>query len=186
MATITPPSGWNLAVQDNVFPRIIIYYIQNASSRSGAETFTIASGRWYLELREYSGILTSSSLITTGSTSSSVSVTTGATSGNPATVNDLVVASIWQTSSNSVFSAFTATSGTVDQLNDIAQTNNSSVVFAITGGLSTGSTETISGSSTNSTSISGAIAIFGAATTAPFLAQPNLPILQAVNRAGNY
>lgn len=167
MATLTPPTGWNLAVKDSN-PRSAIYYIQNSGSRSGAEAFTISSGRWTLELREYSGILTTSALGGTSSaTATSTAVTTGNTSANPLTANDLVVAAIVSIGNNVTFSSITATNGTADFINDAQETTNSFSSYAIVGGLSTGSTAAVSATASASDVYAGVIAIFGASGTTP-------------------
>lgn len=161
-ATVTTPAGWTKAVGSNA---AYIFYIQNASAQSGSVSVTISSTRWFLELREYSGVLISGAVISTGSqaTSGVTAMNTGATSGNPATVNDLTVGIITTLANNTTFSGVTATSGTPDFMNDGQETANSFASFAIVGGLSTGSTEEINATASVSGTNYGAIAIFGAA-----------------------
>ena len=81
----TPPAGWTLASQGSVGAgsHTAIFYIENASSRSGTETFTYSSSRnaWGV-LIEYSGVATSASLDVTANASNgagSVTPSTGTT-----------------------------------------------------------------------------------------------------------
>lgn len=199
MATLTPPASWTVGIKDvaNANPEVVIYYIQNASSRSGAESWTISSGRWTLELREYSGILTTAALGgTSWANTTGTTISTGATSSNPLTSNDLVIAAVRQASNTGTFSSPTATSGTVDFMNDLQQTSNSVASLAIVGGVSASSTETISiTSSPGGVTEIGVIAIFGAAPTSTSPVGKDIMSLnntlganinQAVNRAGTY
>jgi hypothetical protein len=57
-ADITPPSGWTEArLDDSKTTAFVFYYILNAGSRSGAETWALAgSNVWTVSLAEYSGM----------------------------------------------------------------------------------------------------------------------------------
>ena len=59
LTSVTPPSGWTLAVSstNTDIANVQIYYISNASTRSGTETFTLTnSANSTLILAEYSGV----------------------------------------------------------------------------------------------------------------------------------
>lgn len=185
--TITPPTGWTLAVATSTIG-IAIYYIQNASSKSGAMTFTVPNSRWLLELHEYNGIVTSSALVATAnsySATSTTAATTGASTANPATVNDLVIGAFRCGGNTSLFNSIAATSGSpyVGTNNDA--TTNSAGVFEIIGGLSTASTETVTATQTSNT-MGGALAIFEAVSLSSFIARLPLNINQTINRAGSF
>jgi hypothetical protein len=85
--TVTPPSGWTLAASadgGNNGARVDIYYIENAASRSGSESFTSSKTKdMTLALFEYSGLATSSSLdktsTRTDTTATSSTLDTGQT-----------------------------------------------------------------------------------------------------------
>lgn len=94
----TPPSGWTKANETAVSTRgVAIFYIDNAASRSGTESFsTSGTGDEFFVLLEYSGVqgfdLTAS---TTGTSTTASSGTTGTTNQ----VSELAVVGI-ATSSN--------------------------------------------------------------------------------------
>jgi len=168
--TITPPAGqgWTLAVRVNNGTTLstAIYYAQNATSVSGASTWTLSpSSKAALHIAEYSGIEITTALDkTASSTGSGVTVSSGTTL---ATVenNELVLSGLSVASS----SGGTVFSGQTNGFTEVAeafstggsQTSRSNVAFEEKLGVAIG-TQTVSSTSALSASWAGAIATFRA------------------------
>jgi phosphatidylinositol-3-phosphatase len=93
--TITPPSGWSLAVSAGT---AAIYYRQNAPATSGNVTFTFsANANWVLAISEWSGVKTTGAYDKSAHASSGTATGGTASSGTTAVTSqpvELVIAGI--------------------------------------------------------------------------------------------
>lgn len=98
-ATVTPPSGWVLAgdIPSAANCQTLIYYIEGAASRSGAEVFNLTStlvNDATVFLYEYSGLASSGALDQEGeATGTSLSGSSG-TTGTTAQADELAIAAV--------------------------------------------------------------------------------------------
>jgi hypothetical protein len=167
--TITPPAGWVQAATStysnapsNGAGRVSIYYIANASSRSGTETFSISgTGGVRIILMEHSGVATASPLDKTATNSGDSSTPTTGTTVATTQADELCIGALGidgSTFSNPI-NGFTLEE-TISGLAGLTK------VVEITGAQSTGATASFSGD------WAGCIATFKADTTAPTLTPP--------------
>jgi len=95
--TITAPGGWTqaLTVTRNQM-RTSFFYIQNAGSRSGTETFTLTqNSRSDVALLEYTGIVLSSALDLSTSNNGATTTVDSGTTGTTTQAQELVVAALF-------------------------------------------------------------------------------------------
>ncbi len=130
LPTLTPPSGWTLAKNQTCDPgaggriSISIYYIENASSRSGSETWTgqsfMGSNQIAVITAEYSGVVTSSSLDQTAGAADTSTLSVAAVSGTTGTTaqaSELIIAAL---NSGDTISSVTNSFTVRDQANPLA------------------------------------------------------------------
>jgi hypothetical protein len=168
-ATVSTPSGWSVAVgQVNVGPSppagaVYIFYIANASSKSGSQSFTTSSFNHLLVLAEYSGIATSTPLDQTAfaiNTETDTTLTTG-TTGTTTQADELIVGGVAQ--SSAMGGSLTSPTNSFT-LVDTASSVGATVAFVQRIVSSTGTFET-SVSSADTGSRSGGLATFKAAAS---------------------